>query len=348
MKFSREIRLDENNRFDAVRVVIPRLRMDKGRDCGFIRIEALDGQYFAQMALSGSPQGNWGFETRLGGHYRESDDLWIPHSLGDGYRVIVEADVGLWRPRIAHARRGRHMPKRHHSVAVGTAGTGQLLANAGSGGITWSHTTSGGSNRLITIYGGYGSSVTTAPTHTSDYNSAGMSVGAVASFNSGPGTYRPEALIDYQIAPSSGSHTASIAFGQTTNAGMVGSTDWTGVNQSTPIAASPIQVTGTTAGGSELITNGSLTTPTNGALLDGFFLEATNTISGSSGTTVDWADDGTSDFFNWGAGQHTLNSGSQTLGWNVDSGAPRYYAHVVAGIQEAGGGVDEFMGQACL
>lgn len=333
MRFVREFSLRNGERSDSVRVVVPTVALDLERDCGFIRIESLDGLHFAQMHMAGSPVGDWILETRLGGHYRDEDDRWVCHQYDGGYRVIVDADFNFAAPAVSHAFRGSDRAIRHHSVAIATAGAGQLLNNAGTGGISWSHNTGSGSNRLLTISGGYGSNNSAAPTHTTTYNSGSTTNAAIATFNSGSGTYRPVAFVDYVTAPASGSLTAAITFGQTNNAGFVDSIDWTGVNQSTPFAASPIQATGNSAGGSQTISNGALTTPTNGALLDGFFIGRTGTLTASH--TLDWANDGTGDLNNWGGGQHTFSSGSQTLGWTVDSGAVWQYAHVVAGIQES-------------
>lgn len=340
MRRERVFVLPPNSAENSVDVRIPTNSIDVGSDCGLVRIEALDGSFFVQMYLSGTPKNEfWRIRHNLGGHYDDATDEWVPHTLSGGYRIITDCDFDLPDAVISAAAINRVMPRRHHSVAIATADAGTLLNAVGSGGTSWSHNTGSGSDRLLTIFGGYGTDWSTTPAHTTTYNSGATTVAATASFNSGAGTYRPEAFIDYVIAPASGNLTIAITFGSNiNNSGMVGAIDWTGVHQTTPFAASPIQATGTSAGGTQTISNGSLTTPTNGALIDGFFIGRTGTLTGSGGGTTDWKDDGDGALNNWGAAQHTFASGSQTLGWTVDSGATWQYAHVVAGIQESSGG----------
>ncbi len=323
---------------NRLRVVVPNIPLKFGSDCGVIRLLDLDGVERGAMYMSGCPDGDWVFEQRLAGHYREYDDEWMAHDLGAGYRVVVESDIKLPTPIITHGHRELVYPRRHHSVAVGNVGSAQLVVNAGTGGISWSHTTGSGANRLLTISGGVGCGGSATPTLATTYNAVSQTAGPTDWFDTGGGTYRPRAFVNYTIAPNTGAQTAAVTFNSTLNSGVVGSIDWTGVHQTTPIAASPIQAHGQTVGGTALQSNGAMTTPTNGALIDAFYVWVTGTLTANHTSAWGATPNDPAANNNWGGTQYTLTSGSQTMGWTCDSGAARDYVHVVAGIQEAAGG----------
>jgi hypothetical protein len=218
-------------------------------------------------------------------------------------RVEVECDYLL-----------RSIPPQHHSVAVVSSGTSTAHNNA-SGTVEWTDTASG-SDRAVYVCGG--NMRTAGPALTSvTYDGSALTlvdsqlVTIDTSFTNGG-----IAVVYRRVAPATTSNaTIVVTLTGSGNYGAFGNYNLSGVNQSNPEnTAGIVKNIGTGNVGA-----GAATTPTDGMLLDGMFLNSSlNSEPAGSHTELfdsPGFDAGGSGQFYWGGSQRTSSSGSQSLAW---------------------------------
>jgi hypothetical protein len=228
-------------------------------------------------------------------------------------RVICEREITR-RVELQCDYANRIEDPQHHSVAVVSTGVGTAHSNA-SGSVTWTDTASG-SDRAVYVCGG---NMRTAGPELASVTYDGDSLTRIdfqlvtidTSFTDGG-----IATVWRRLAPSTTSNaTISVNLTGSANYGAFGNYNLSGVNQSNPEnTAGIVKNIGTGNVGA-----GAATTPTDGMLLDGMFLNSSlNSEPAGSHTELfdsPGFDAGGSGQFYWGGSQRTSSSGSQSLAW---------------------------------
>lgn len=216
----------------------------------------------------------------------------------------------------------------HNSVGFDAVGAGATYANAG--GASWSHTPVSVTNGFLNINGAHVNVGVTDGVMTATYDSVAWTLIDTIGYAVTGG--RGEVTATGKIYSTTGTKTAAITF-SIASYGHANSLSWTNVKQSAPVS-STVKNTGT----STTIGAGSITVPSNGAAFDIAGCETTTSMTGSH--TEDSKAPGFSTNFYWGAIQHTLSSGAQSLQWTIGSSP---WGHIIVALdEETAGGAARF------
>ncbi len=217
-------------------------------------------------------------------------------------------------------------------MAIGYDNASSVMANAGSGGCSWSHTIGSGSNRILLVFLFFQEQEASPTSITITYNSVAMTL--VGRFDTGQfdRTLAIYMLKESQL-PTTGSYTVSFSFGATEYYAGGGAVSFDGVDQTTAAHNYNEQYQAATVG---QVASFDVTSAVNEVCVAMIVAQTAETLTDNN--TNRWNRWDVTGVLTGHMGSSKAGAATTTFTWTFGGASEQGYYNVGASLKDEGGG----------